>query len=77
VNDFRNEKFLAAFIRPSEYLRVFGDLGAQIMGARPDANPPEVEPVCVPAGLNRYISIRQAIGVIDAGCVKKVEFFSG
>jgi hypothetical protein len=51
VNDFRNEKFLAAFIRPSDYLRVFGDLGAQIMGARPDANPPEVEPVCVPAGI--------------------------
>jgi hypothetical protein len=47
---------------------------AQILGVRRDPNPSEIESVCVPAGLNRSITLGQSVAVCTASLGKQEHF---
>ena len=53
---------------------IFGSEGAQILGVRRDSDPSEVESVCVPAGLNRSITLGQSVAVCAASLCKQEHF---
>jgi hypothetical protein len=77
IHEFRQPPETRPTISPLDRRRELRSNGAEFVGFGVDANSAEVEPVCVPASLDRNVGVGQAIGVACTGFVSQLELFVG